>query len=114
MELIARQKYHCDIVNLMNLELDKSFGWNLLYLLQNTENTIEFRRGPASTSEETVFAWVEFTVTFVQTAMQFGSIEKLEKVPPSVGGLRWFLSMASLPNVDGMYDSRHLLLRRGS
>lgn len=98
-----------DLVLLMNPEHDKMFGWNLLYLIQSPHGTIEFRRGAASTSPDDVFMWIEIAMSFVQASIQVGSRENLSRVPPTVGGLKWFIQAAKLPDhVPGLYDSRYL------
>lgn len=98
-----------DLVLLMNPDHDKMFGWNLLYLLHSPHGTIEFRRGAASTSPEDVFMWIELAMSFVQASIQLGNPDSLTKVPPTVGGLLWFIQAAKLPDrVPGLYDSRYL------
>ena len=98
-----------DLVLLMNPDHDKMFGWNFLYLIHNPHGTIEFRRGAASTSSDDVFMWVEIAMSFVQASIQGGSRENLTRVPPTVGGLKWFIRAANLPDrVPGLYDSRYL------
>ncbi|KAM0209070.1 hypothetical protein ACHAQD_011384 [Fusarium lateritium] len=85
------------------------FGWNFLYLINNPNGTIEFRRGAASTSSDDVFMWIEIAMSFIQASIQGGSRENLVRVPATVGGLKWFIQAAKLPDgVPGLYDSRYL------
>ncbi|PWY94336.1 hypothetical protein BO94DRAFT_563775 [Aspergillus sclerotioniger CBS 115572] len=98
-----------ELVLLMNPDHDKMFGWNFLYLLNSPHGTIEFRRGPASTSAQNVFVYIEVAMSFIEAAIQLGGPESLCKVPATVGGLRWFLQTANLPDqMPGLYDSRYL------
>ncbi|PYI09012.1 hypothetical protein BO78DRAFT_459563 [Aspergillus sclerotiicarbonarius CBS 121057] len=100
-----------ELVLLMNPDHDKMFGWNFLYLLNSPHGTIEFRRGAASTSAQNVFVYIEVAMSFIEAAIQLGSPESLNKVPATVGGLKWFLQTAHLPDqLPGLYDSRYLEL----
>jgi hypothetical protein len=99
----------------MNPDHDKMFGWNFLYLLNSPNGTIEFRRGAACTSAQQVFVYIEIAMSFVEAAIQLGTPEYLESLPSAVGGLKQFISAASLPdNVPGLYDSRYLSLFFGN
>ncbi|KAF5537693.1 hypothetical protein FPHYL_12694 [Fusarium phyllophilum] len=110
MDVIQRTATIRDLVLLMNPDHDKMFGWNLLYLINNPHGTIEFRRGAASVSSHDVFMWIELAMSFVQASIQGGSRENLARVPATVGGLRWFIQAAKLPDrVPGLYDSRYLM-----
>ncbi|CAG1979937.1 unnamed protein product [Fusarium graminearum] len=98
-----------ELVLLMNPDHDKMFGWNFLYLLNSPHGTIEFRRGAASTSSSDVFMWIELAMSFVEASIRGGRRENLAKVPATVGGLKWFIGAARLPDgVPGLYDSRYL------
>jgi hypothetical protein len=98
-----------DLVLLMNPNHDKMFGWNFLYLLNDPKGTIEFRRGAASVRVQDVFMWVELAMSFIQASVRIGLPENLRKIPRTVGGLRWFIDNAGLPNqVHGMNDKRYL------
>ncbi|KAH8431695.1 uncharacterized protein LDX57_009349 [Aspergillus melleus] len=97
------------LVLLMNPNHDKMFGWNFLYLLESPNGTIEFRRGAASTSAQSVFVCIEVAMSFIEAAIRLGDPQKLEKTPATVGGLKWFIRAAKLPeNIPGLYDSRYL------
>ncbi|KAH8812205.1 hypothetical protein F5884DRAFT_831887 [Xylogone sp. PMI_703] len=109
MDVIHEASTIRDLVLLMNLNHDKMFGWNFLYLLYSPHGTIQFRRGAASTSPQHVFMWIEVAMSFVQAAVDGGSRENLSRIPAAVGGLRWFIQAANLPDrVPGLYDSRYL------
>ncbi|RAH84383.1 hypothetical protein BO86DRAFT_454402, partial [Aspergillus japonicus CBS 114.51] len=98
-----------ELVLLMNPNHDKMYGWNFLYLLNSPHGTIEFRRGPASTSAQNVFVCIEIAMSFVGAAIQLADVGSLEQVPATVGGLKWFIRSANLPDkVPGLYDSRYL------
>lgn len=98
-----------ELVLLMNPNHDKFFGWNFLYHL-NSPHNIEFRRGAASTPAQQIFVYIEVAMSFVETTIRLGSSERLEKVPTTVGDLRWFIQAANLPdNVPG-HTTRDILL----
>lgn len=98
-----------ELVLLMNPNHDKMFGWNFLYLLNNPHGTIEFRRDAASTSVDHVFIYIEVAMSFIDAAIRLGDPERLERVPATVGGLKWFIRAANLPdNVPGLYKLRYL------
>jgi Putative amidoligase enzyme len=67
-------------------------GWNFLSILNYY--TIEFRKPPGSRTADEALAWAELAASFVQTSIRFGSPERLKLVPPTVGGLRWFLQQS--------------------
>src|ERR1700709_1747639 len=71
--LIDGCKTISEIVELMNDGDDKYFGWNFLNLLEDGKTTIEFRRPPGVKNVNECLAWVEFTVTFVQAAVESGN-----------------------------------------
>lgn len=87
---------------------DKMFGWNFLNLLQSSQSTIEFRRGAASTSSTDVFMWAEVALSFVRAAMRKGTRDNLSRIPPTVGGLLWFINAGQIPadEVDQRYIDR--------
>ncbi|ELR03922.1 hypothetical protein GMDG_06453 [Pseudogymnoascus destructans 20631-21] len=86
------------------------FGWNFLYLLETPKGTIEFRRGAASTSIRDVFMWVELAMSFVQASIKHGHSDKISKIPATVGGLKWFIEAAQLPQQPGLFDTRYINL----
>jgi Putative amidoligase enzyme len=77
------------LLALMNPGGTRFCGWNFLSILKYY--TIEFRKPPASRTADEALAWAEFAMSFVQTSIRFGTPERLRLVPPTVGGLRWFL-----------------------
>ncbi|PPJ56315.1 hypothetical protein CBER1_00620 [Cercospora berteroae] len=87
-------------------ERDKMFGWNFLNLLQSTQSTIEFRRGAASTNAQQVFVWIEVAMSFLKASMTLGTAENLQRVPATVGGLKWFVAAAKLPT--DIFDKRYV------
>lgn len=106
---IQRTSSMRELVLLMNPNHDKFFGWNFLYHL-NSPHNIEFRRGAASTPAQQIFVYIEVAMSFVETTIRLGSSERLEKVPTTVGDLRWFIQAANLPdNVPG-HTTRDILL----
>lgn len=108
MALIERCTTGRELILLMNPnrngEHDKFYGWNFLNLLASPEATVEFRRGAASVNTQDALIWIEFAISFVQTSLNFGTIENLRRVPADVGGLRWFLD-SSKPS-SAMHDYR--------
>jgi hypothetical protein len=81
----------------MNDGDDKYFGWNFLNLLEVGKNTIEFRRPPGVKSAKECLAWVEFTVTFIQAAVQNGNtLTNNIGVAANVQALRNFLGSITI------------------
>ncbi|RDW59551.1 hypothetical protein BP6252_12638 [Coleophoma cylindrospora] len=80
-----------DLVDLMNDGGNRYFAWNFVNLYYGGKATIEFRRGPGAEDVDNCFAWVEFSVTFVQAAILSGSIRGLEQYEQNVEGLRNFI-----------------------
>ncbi|KAF7509723.1 hypothetical protein GJ744_007594 [Endocarpon pusillum] len=74
---------------------ERNYCWNFASLV--TKGTIEFRKPPVSTSADEALCWAELAILFIQTSIQCESVEKLQKVPPNVGGLRWFVSQFNVP-----------------
>ena len=115
MDMIQSAPTIRDLVLMMNPNHDKMFGWNFLYLLQGPTGTIEFRRGAASTSLSDVFMWIEVAMSFVQASIDLGSRENLSRTPPTVGGFKFFIQQAKLPEqAPGLFDSRFLGLFFGA
>lgn len=79
------------MVELMQIPDQKYYCWNFQNLLHGDKATIEFRQPPASTTPEEALAWAELTVTFIQASITYGTLERLNKIPANVGGLRYFL-----------------------
>lgn len=97
MKLIDDCSNISELVVLMNPDHDKMFECNFLYLLNNRNGTIEFRRGAASTNVIDVFVWVEFAMSFVQAAhsqwVAFPPPEdpQYRRWPADIYPRRWFL-----------------------
>src|SRR5271163_46499 len=97
----------CDqIINLMSPDDSKYWGWN--FVAMKKYNTIEFRRGPPSTTVNEVFQWVELAMSFIQASIYHGAPANLERIPATIGSLRWFIQSANLTNVAGMNDFKHI------
>lgn len=100
-ELISAIEAEGDIhrlINLMQSKDNRNFAWNFWPLFG--KGSIEFRKPPASTTLEEVLSWAELTLSFVQTAIQCGSAQQLQKVPPTIGGLRWFVLQSAIPGMN--------------
>ncbi|KAK4135061.1 hypothetical protein BT67DRAFT_420686 [Trichocladium antarcticum] len=94
-----------DVINLMNPDQSKYFGFNFLAL--EKYKTVEFRRGAASTTVNHVFKWVEFAMTFLQASIQASDMGTFKKFQPTVSGLKQFFSSAELVNDAGMNQAKY-------
>jgi Putative amidoligase enzyme len=95
------QDMNCIIELMQNLD-DRDYCWNFNNICWG-KGTIEFRKPPASTTAEEALGWAELVMSFVQASIKNGVCEKLKKVPPNVGGLKWFLKQAYEPGVNEAY-----------
>ena len=86
------------LVKLMQSKDNRNFGWNFWSLF--SKGSIELRKPPASTTPEEVLSWAELALSFVQTSIECGSAQQLQKVPPTIGGLRWFLLQSTIPGMN--------------
>ena len=77
------------LLRLMNPSSQRGYGWNFRAIMKYY--TIEFRKPPASKTANEALGWAELAMSFVQTSIRYGSLERLKVIPPTVGGLRWFL-----------------------
>jgi Putative amidoligase enzyme len=68
---------------------DRCYGWNFYSWLE--KRSIEFRKPPASMSAKEVLSWAELAMSFVQAAISCNSSQELQRIPPTGGGLRYFL-----------------------
>jgi Putative amidoligase enzyme len=68
---------------------DRCYGWNFYSWLE--KRSIEFRKPPASMSAKEVLSWAELAMSFVQAAISCKSSQELQRIPPTVRGLRYFL-----------------------
>jgi len=87
------------IINLMQCDGDRDYAWNFINLCWG-KGTIEFRKPPASTSAEEALCWAELAMSFIQAAVRYGTPRRLQRVPSTVGGLRWFLDQARRSGVN--------------
>ena len=94
-----------EVISLMTPGVDRYFAWN--FLSMKNCNTIEHRKGAASTSVDDVLAWAELAMTFVQCAMQSNVTPGwLSKIPSNVESLQQFLLQEK--EIPGMSDPRYL------
>jgi Putative amidoligase enzyme len=77
---------------------DKNYGWNLWSV--KIKGSIEFRKPQASLTADEALSWAELAINFIQAAIEHGTSEQLNKVPATIGGLRWFLEQVSVPGVN--------------
>lgn len=77
--------------------IDRDFAWNFYSLFTKTK-TIEFRKPPLSLTPDEVLCWAELALSFVQAAIRCKPSE-LQKVPSTIGGLRWFLHQFHVPGM---------------
>lgn len=82
----------------MNPDRDRTYGWNFRSI--EKYYTVEFRKPPGSTTADQVLGWAELAMSFVQASLRLGSIEKLRKVPSTVGGLLWFIQQSRVPGMN--------------
>lgn len=86
------------VTSLMQMRSDRDYAWNFWALF--TKRTIEFRKPPASTTSKEVLAWAELAISFIQASVKCESTQKLQKIPATIGGLRWFVSLSREPGVN--------------
>lgn len=77
------------VVELMQKRGDRNYCWNFWSFSRS--RTLEFRKPPACTTPEEVLGWAELASSFVQASVQYGTLQRLKRVPANVGGLRWFI-----------------------
>ena len=87
-----------NVTRLMQRGKDRDFSWNFWALFR--KRTIELRKPPGSTTPEEVLGWAELAMSFIQASVKYENTVQLQKVPATVGGLRWFLSRFSVPGVN--------------
>lgn len=78
------------MARLMQSGDDREYAWNFWSLFR--KRTIEFRKPPACTTPEEVLAWAELVLSFIQACIKYKDTAQLQSVPPTIGGLRWFMS----------------------
>jgi hypothetical protein len=94
------------IIEVMNPDLSKYFGWNFLPI--RTLKTIEFRRGSVSLISDDTFMWVELAMSFIKAASIQNSPQQLRQYPRTTGGLKAFIQNAYLPTQPGTHGSSYL------
>ncbi|KAI1084045.1 putative amidoligase enzyme-domain-containing protein [Whalleya microplaca] len=94
-----------EVINLMNPEGSRYFGWNFQAIKKY--KTVEFRRGAASTSVDDVFLWVEVATSFLRASLKMTSADSLRGFAPNMGGFRSFLAQG-INDIPGIGDSRYL------
>jgi Putative amidoligase enzyme len=67
----------------------RSFSWN--FFSWYSKGSIEFRKPPASVTSVEALSWAELAMSFVQASIGCESSKTLQDIPPSAGGLLWFL-----------------------
>ena len=87
------------LIHLMQPVYDRAYAWNFNNLF-DSKRTIEFRKPPGSTTADQALAWAELALSFVQAAVRYGTLEKLQKVPSTVRGLYWFMEQAIVPGMN--------------
>jgi Putative amidoligase enzyme len=71
--LVVQCSNNIDIMNLMNHDGDRYYGWNFMNLVYGGTMIIEFHRGPGVTEAEQCLSWVEVAVTFIRAAKSVGT-----------------------------------------
>jgi hypothetical protein len=94
-----------EVIDAMNPEGSRYFGWNFQALKKY--DTVEFRRGAASTSLNDVFMWVELATTFLRASLRTNSARDLVTFDANLEGLKTFLSKG-IDDAAGAGDSRYL------
>ncbi|KAF7511873.1 hypothetical protein GJ744_003106 [Endocarpon pusillum] len=87
------------LIHLMQPVYDRDYAWNFNNLF-DSKRTIEFRKPPGSTTADQALAWAELALSFVQAAVRYGTLEKLQRVPSTVRGLYWFMEQATVPSMN--------------
>lgn len=90
-----------EVINIMNPDQSKYFGWNFLSI--KTYRTIEFRRGAVSLSANDVLMWAELAMSFILAAVAPRQ-DTLQQYSGTVGGLEAFIQNASLPVSPGTHN----------
>lgn len=87
-----------NLLEVMQPDQDRHYAWN--FRAYERYRTIEFRLPPPASSADESLAWAELAMTVIQAGIRHGTPEKLIRVPPTVGGLRWFLEKAAVPGMN--------------
>ena len=103
-EAIGRCARESDLINLMcPPPQERCYAWNFRALKKF--GTIEFRKGTASLNADEALAWAEFTLLFVQAAMQV-SLKSLVSKPANIAELKGFLGVEKLNYLKPMFDGK--------
>ncbi len=105
LQLVTQCSDNANIVNLMNNNGDRYYGWNFTNLYYDRKMTIEFRRGPGVTEVDECLGWVELTASFVRAAKSFGTPTTLPTFTRDVEGLKNFIQTSV---VQGMNVPRYM------
>ncbi|KAF7510227.1 hypothetical protein GJ744_006923 [Endocarpon pusillum] len=92
-------------LSVMNPDGERGYTWNFHSI--EKFYTIEFRKPPASITANEVLSWAELAMSFVQASIKHGSLEKLRRIPSTIGGLCWFLEQCNVPG----FNEHHRLNR---
>ena len=82
------------MIECMNPQDDRYFGWNFTNLRADSIGTVEFRRPPGVTGRATSLSWMEFTAAFVRAAISIQDPTGLLNNQQSVEGMKSFLRTA--------------------
>lgn len=78
---------------------DRNFAWN--FHSWSTKQSVEFRKPPASLTSKEALSWAELAMSFAQASTSCPTSQELQRIPPTIGGLRWFLrKYANVPGVN--------------
>ena len=97
---ISKVRYGEELVELMGETFDRDYSWNFTSLRYRNRPTLEFRKPPVCTTVEQTLGWAEFTISFIQSSIKCATSERLQQVPPTIQGLRWFLQQGHEPTVN--------------
>ena len=67
----------------------RNYCWN--FTRHVVDPLITYRQIPKCTTSSEMICWIELVTTFVRASIKCDSSVKLQKVPPNIRGLRWFL-----------------------
>lgn len=82
------------LIECMNPQDDRYFGWNFTNLREDAIGTVEFRRPPGVTGRGASLSWMKFTAAFVRAAANVQDPTDLLKNEQSVEGMKSFLRVA--------------------
>ena len=97
-EKVSNLRELVDLMQPFRFGTDRDYAWNF-HSLQLLPKTIEFRKPPVSLTPDAALSWAELALAFVHASIRCES-SKLQKVPPTIGGLRWFLHQFHVPGMN--------------